>query len=176
MCPDEPHLVTYNASGTMVERFYRCLGHSNMIHCLPFHQKVWSTRFVIVLEHLYTFCACARGNNELGNDRQTTLFFFAEPFHFFNRVNIWDTMTIYQLPVAICILLFAFFERGCCNCPVYGCTSFHSFTTPTQYFNSSARPKLLWEFVHEQLRPTGAGCVTNGGRVLCPMVISGQEK
>lgn len=82
MCPDEPHLVTYNASGTMVERFYRCLGHSNMIHYLPFHQKVWSTRFVIVLEHLYTFCACARGNNELGNDRQTTLFFFCRTISF----------------------------------------------------------------------------------------------
>ena len=86
-----------------------------------------------------------------------------------------DTMVTYQLLLAVCIL-FAVAELGSCNCPVYGCTLFHSFTTPTQYFNSSAKPRLLWEFVHDQLRPTGAGCVTNGGRVLCPMVVNGQER
>ena len=85
-------------------------------------------------------------------------------------------MTLHRLSILICILLSVLPERGLCNCPVYGCTLFHSFTTPTQFFNSSFRPELLWKFEHPELRPTGAGCVTNGGRILCPMVYSEQER
>ena len=57
------------------------------------------------------------------------------------------------------------------NCPVYGCSPSHSFTTETAIFSFTPnfKPQLQWRFEHDELMPTGAGCVTNAARVVCPM-------
>ena len=53
------------------------------------------------------------------------------------------------------------------NCPLSGCTPTRSFTSGAEFFNGTFVPQLLWSAA--LLEPSGAGCVTNGARIVCPM-------
>lgn len=52
-------------------------------------------------------------------------------------------------------------------CPLSGCTPSRSFTSESGSLAVSGAPQLLWSARHYS--PSGAGCVTNGDRVICTM-------
>ena len=65
------------------------------------------------------------------------------------------------------------------NCAIYGCTPSLSFTNPTDFYpepegdlSRPARaefwPDLAYSVEDKELVPTGAGCVTNNGKIVCP--------
>ncbi len=66
------------------------------------------------------------------------------------------------------------------DCPLSGCTPSRSFSSLAGYLptggapihSSEQNPILLWSYKWD--RPSGGGCSTNGGRVVCPLV-TGQK-
>lgn len=78
------------------------------------------------------------------------------------------------------------------DCALYGCTLSLSFTCPTDFYpppatNSSSSPgprgqqpevgfwpDLAYSVEDKTLKPTGAGCVTNSGKIVCPFTGDGK--
>ena len=64
--------------------------------------------------------------------------------------------------------LLQYLPRASGNCAQYGCTSSLSFTCPTYFYEGSFYPELAASYEDADWKPTGAGCVANDGKVLCP--------
>ena len=71
--------------------------------------------------------------------------------------------------LAVVLSVLQLLPRANCNCAVYGCTPSLSFTCPTDFYDGNFWPDLAVSYEDNHLLPTGAGCVANDDRILCPM-------
>ena len=67
---------------------------------------------------------------------------------------------------AFIIAAFVYAQPAKGDCPIAGCIPTRSFTTLASYFEGTP-PTPSWNA--KDVQPSGAGCVANGGRVLCPL-------
>ena len=85
------------------------------------------------------------------------------------RSGLGHATTIAMKLLVHVVVLFELLVCVLSDCPIYGCTPSASFTSEAKHFNTStAVPQPVWSKGIPDLTPTGAGCVTNGGRVICP--------
>ena len=63
-----------------------------------------------------------------------------------------------------------------CDCAVHGCTMSTSYTCPTDFYSGSFYPELAQSFQDDTWKPTGAGCVTNDGKIDCPLIDSAGKR
>ena len=59
------------------------------------------------------------------------------------------------------------------SCALYGCTSSLSYTCPTDFWGPFLLGSVL-SYQADEAKPTGAGCVTNANKTLCPFAGNGK--
>ncbi len=71
-----------------------------------------------------------------------------------------------------CLALLALYTGlATSNCPLHGCTLACSYISDVQFLSQSREPSLSWSWKGENgIGPSGAGCVTNGFRIVCPVI------
>ncbi len=75
-----------------------------------------------------------------------------------------------------CLVLLALYTGlATSNCPLHGCTLACSYVSEVQFLSQGQKPSLSWSWKGEDgIGPSGDGCVTNGGRILCPVISDGR--